>query len=57
MCQVKDATGTREELGPDHIFYFTIRDSANFEDEEHFGLVESLDVAKRALRIPKHLLT
>jgi hypothetical protein len=31
-----NVTGTR---GPDHIFYFTMRDSVNFGMEEHFGLV------------------
>lgn len=25
--------------GPDHVFWFTIRDSANFDKEEHFGLI------------------
>jgi len=27
--------------GPDHIFYFTMRDSVNFGMSEHFGLVDS----------------
>jgi len=28
---------------PDHVFWFTLRDSVNFGDTEHFGLIESCD--------------
>lgn len=30
---------TRDYKGPDHVFWFTIRDSSNFDKEEHFGLI------------------
>lgn len=33
--------GAVSEKGPDHIFYFTMRDSNNFGAAEYFGLVES----------------
>lgn len=32
-----------DERGPDHVFYFTLRDSVNFGVGEHFGLIESCD--------------
>jgi len=35
-----------EFRGPDHVFWFTIRDSSNFDKEEHFGLVGDGDARK-----------
>mmetsp|Transcript_16886 Transcript_16886/g.36337 ORF Transcript_16886/g.36337 Transcript_16886/m.36337 type:complete len:469 (-) Transcript_16886:392-1798(-) len=36
--------------GPDHIFYFTMRDSSNFGFEEHFGLVGKCEDTKCKLQ-------
>lgn len=36
--------------GPDHIFYFTMRDSNNFGIEEHFGLIATCDAAECKLQ-------
>lgn len=30
---------TADFKGPDHVFWFTMRDSSNFDKEEHFGLI------------------
>lgn len=36
--------------GPDHVFYFTARDSGNFGVEEHFGLIAGCDATKCKLQ-------
>ncbi|CAE7251591.1 unnamed protein product [Symbiodinium natans] len=41
-----DLTFMSSTRGPDHVFYFTTRDSTNFAVGEHFGLISDCD-AKR----------
>eukprot|EP00443_Scrippsiella_acuminata_P055780 CAMPEP_0115533138 /NCGR_PEP_ID=MMETSP0271-20121206/85957_1 /TAXON_ID=71861 /ORGANISM="Scrippsiella trochoidea, Strain CCMP3099" /LENGTH=111 /DNA_ID=CAMNT_0002965491 /DNA_START=134 /DNA_END=470 /DNA_ORIENTATION=- len=38
--------------GPDHVFYFTMRDSVNFGMEEHFGLIGQCGETKCKLQKP-----
>ncbi|OLQ07382.1 hypothetical protein AK812_SmicGene9225 [Symbiodinium microadriaticum] len=35
-----------EGVGPDHVFYFTIRDALNFGTGEHFGLISTCDATQ-----------
>ncbi|CAE7559748.1 argA [Symbiodinium natans] len=37
---------------PDHVFYFTIRDSLNFGNAEQFGVIEQCHMAECKLRSP-----
>ncbi|CAJ1376530.1 unnamed protein product [Effrenium voratum] len=41
------------EKGPDHVFYFTARDSGNFGVEEHFGLISDCDTKKCKLQLAR----
>ena len=36
--------------GPDHIFFFTVRDSNNFGMEEHFGLIDTCSTTQCKLQ-------
>jgi len=53
MTTVRDAKSNKTARGPDHAFYFTIRDASNFGFEEHFGLLSSCEATQCKLQPAK----
>jgi len=41
--------------GPDHVFYFTLRDATNFGNQEHFGLISTCNDLACKIKTPDYI--